>query len=110
MDYIAMFSFRQGLGTTERDTALARRASWNYPSGVTPIAEYWPMSGTTQVVSIFSCNDLGPVMEIVFEWDDAFDIDIHPAVSAEQGLRMGADAMAKIPRMRQAQPATVPTA
>ena len=110
MDYVAIFSFRQGVSTAERDAALQRRAGWSYPSGVTPICEYWPLSGTAQVVAVFSANDLAPVMEIVFEWDDAFDIDIHPAVSAEEGLRIGAEVMARIPRMREAEPGRVPTA
>ena len=110
MDYVGILSFRQGANAAERDAALQRRASWSYPSGVTPICEYWPLSGTAQVITVFSANELGPVMEIVFEWNDTFDIDIHPAVSAEEGLRIGAEVMARIPRMRQPEPGRVPTA
>jgi len=49
-------------------------------------------------------------MEIVFEWDDAFDIDVHRRSRPRGAARMGAEAMAKIPRMRQAEPSRVPTA
>jgi hypothetical protein len=41
------------------------------------------------------------MMEIVFEWDDVFEIDIHPAVSAEEGLRIGPEVFARLPRMQQ---------
>ena len=41
------------------------------------------------------------MMEIVFEWDDVFEIDIYPAVSAEEGLRIGPEVFARLPRMQQ---------
>jgi hypothetical protein len=44
VDYVAFLSFRPSVATTERDAALARRASWQYPAGIKLIAEYWPSS------------------------------------------------------------------
>jgi hypothetical protein len=100
VDYVAFLSLRAGLSTAERDAAMARRASWQYPKGIRPVAEYWPESRDTQVVSIFSTDDYAPIMEMVFEWNDVFDIAVHPAVSAEEGLRIGAEVFGRLPRVQ----------
>jgi hypothetical protein len=63
-----------------------RRAAWQYPEGIGPIAEDWA-AAAVQVVTIFSADSFDKVLEILFEWNGAFDIGIHPAVSAEEGLR-----------------------
>ena len=101
MDYVALLRFRSSVSAADRDGALMRRAGWQYPSGVRPIAEYWPSSSAVQVVSIFSADDYAAVMEVVFQWTDVFDIDVHPAISAEEGLRVGAEVFARLPRLQQ---------
>ena len=100
MDYVAFLKFRPSLPAAERDAALMRRASWQYPAGMRVIAEYWPSAADTQVVSIFSVDEYGPVMELLLEWGDVFDIDIFPAVSAEEGLKIGADVVGRLSRLR----------
>jgi len=100
MDFVAFLSFRSSLSAADRDAALARRLGWQYPKGIKEIAEYWPASGSVQVVTIFSADDYPSMMEVVFEWDDVFDIDIHPAISAEEGLKIGPDVFGRLPRMQ----------
>jgi hypothetical protein len=80
-----------------------RRAQWQYPSGLRLIAEYWPASAQATVVSIFSAEEFGPVMEMIVEWNDVFDIDVSPAISAEQGLQVGQGLVSRIPRWQHAQ-------
>ncbi len=104
MDYVAFLSLRPSVSAADRDAGLMRRATWQYPKGVRVIAEYWPMSSDIQVVSIFSADDYGSVMEIVFEWNDIFDINVYPASSAEDGLKIGADVFGRLPRMQPPQP------
>jgi hypothetical protein len=58
----------------------------------------WRCAG---LVTIFSADSFDKVMEILFEWNDVFDIDIHPAVSAEEGLRIGPEVFGRLPRMQQ---------
>lgn len=41
------------------------------------------------------------VLEVVFEWNDVFDIDVHPAVWADEGLRFGPEVFGRLPRMQQ---------
>jgi hypothetical protein len=100
MDYVAFLTPRSSASAADRDTALARRLGWQYPGGIRPIAEYWPESKDIQVVSIFSADEFGPIMELVAEWNDVFDISVHPAVSAEDGMRIGAEVFARLPRLQ----------
>lgn len=100
MDYVALLKFRSSVPVAERDAALMRRASWQYPKGIRPIAEYWPVSSAYQVVSIFSADSFEPVMEMELEWSDVCDIDIHPAVAADEGLRIGPDVVGRLPRLQ----------
>lgn len=45
------------------------------PEGIRLIAEYWPAASAVQVVTIFSAESFDKVMELIFEWNDVFDID-----------------------------------
>ena len=95
MDYVMLLRWKQGLTRDQRDGALMNRAGWKYPSGVEVVAEYWPSAEDPAVVSIFRTEDFAALMEIGFTWGDIFDITTLPAVSAEEGLRIGADVMAR---------------
>jgi hypothetical protein len=100
MEYVALLTFRSSVTAAERDAAFMRRASWQYPNGIRPIAEYWPAASGPQVVSIFSTDTFSTVLEIILEWEDVFDIDVYPAVSAEEGLKIGADVFGRLPRLQ----------
>ena len=101
MEYVAFLRFRQSVSAADRDAALSRRASWQYPDGVKVTTEYWPLSGECQVVTVFAADSFAPIMEIVFEWNDVFEISVFPAVSAEEGLRVGPEVFGRLPRMQQ---------
>lgn len=100
MDYVATLTFRDSISPEARDAALARRAGWQYPNGIKVIAEYWPAATDFQVVSIFTAEDYGAIMALVLEWEDAFDIAVYPAISADEGLQVGAEAMGKVQRLQ----------
>ena len=100
MDYVALLRFRASVPAAERDGALMRRAGWKYPEGFRPIAEYWPVALAVQVVVIFSVDSFDTLMELELEWGDVFDIDIYPACSAEEGLRIGPDVFGRLARMQ----------
>jgi hypothetical protein len=100
MDYVGRLTFRSSVSGAERDAALLRRTAWEYPAGIRVIAEYWPMADDLQVVTIFSTDDVGALWELTAEWEDVFDIDIAPAVSAEEGLRIGPDVFARLRRLQ----------
>jgi hypothetical protein len=100
MDYVGRLRFRDASTIEERDAALARRAGWDYPAGVRPIAEYWPMASDVQVVTIFGSDDIAAVWQLVAEWEDVFDVDVSPAISAEDGLKIGMDVFGKLTRLQ----------
>lgn len=89
MLYVMTNSWQPGLSREERDEALMRRAGWDYPGGVQVIGEWWPASNDVAVVAVFEADSFEPIMEIGFTWGDKFLIDVKPAVSAEEGLRIG---------------------
>jgi hypothetical protein len=101
MEFVALLKFRPSVPAAERDAALMRRAAWQYPDGLKVVAEYWPMSGEYQVVSIFSAETIAPLMELDFEWNDVFDLSVSPALSAEEGLRVGPEVFGRLLRMQQ---------
>jgi hypothetical protein len=101
VDYVALLSFRPSVSAADRDGALMRRGTWNYPQGIRLIAEYWPAAATVQVVSIFSADSFESLLELELEWSDVFDIAIHPAASAEDGLRMGPEVFGRLSRFKQ---------
>ena len=59
------------------------------------------MSGDVNVVSIFNTDDIAAVMELQLEWSDVFDIDVSPAISAEDGLQIGAKVFGNLARLKQ---------
>ena len=100
MEFVALLKFRPSVPAAERDAALMRRAAWQYPDGLKVISEYWPLSGEYQVVTVFSTETIAPIMEVEFEWDDVFDMTVTPAVSADEGLRIGPEVFGRVPRMQ----------
>jgi len=59
------------------------------------------MSSDVQVISVFSTDSVAALLELEFEWSDVFDIDISPAVSAEEGLRIGPEVFGRLRRLQQ---------
>jgi len=100
MDYVALLRYRSSVTSADRDAAIGRRVAWEYPKGITLIAEYWPMSSNVNVVSIFTTDSAEAIMELEFEWSDAFDVDIIPAVSVDDGLRIGPEVFARLARLQ----------
>ncbi len=78
-------------GTTNERTA--RRAQWQYPEGIQPVAEYWLQTADPTVVSIFEADSVAPIMATLAEWGDVFDISVFPAVTAEEGLQLAQQMM-----------------
>ena len=101
MEFVGLLRFRPSVPAAERDAALMRRAAWKYPDGIKLISEYWPVSGDYQVVTTFAADSIASIMEVEFEWNDVFDVTVVPAVSAEEGLRIGPEVFARLPRMQQ---------
>ena len=87
--------WQPGLTREQRDGALMRRAQWRYPQGVTLHGEYWPASENVNVLSIFETGDQAALLGIALTWSDVFQIEVSPAVTAEDGLRLGPEVLAR---------------
>jgi hypothetical protein len=96
MLYVMTARFREGLTRAERQGALARRASWSYPGGVTAIGEYWPASDRLSVLAIVETDMFGSLFEVVLEWQDVLQIEFMPAITAEDGLKIGPELMSRV--------------
>ena len=101
MEFVALLRFRPSVSAADRDASLMCRAGWQYPDGVELVAEYWPLLGECQVVTVFAAETYATIMEVVYEWNDVFDISVSPAISADEGLRIGPEVFGRLPRMQQ---------
>ena len=95
MLFVMVLKWQPGLTREQRDGALMRRAQWQYPQGVKVHGEYWPASDSVAVVSIFETDDQAALLEIGFTWGDVFQIEVSPALTAEDGLKLGPEVMAR---------------
>lgn len=74
-------------GTTFQEGGT-RRLQWQYPEGMEVLAEYWLETDSPRVVSIVEAESMAPFGAIRMHWGDLFEIDVFPAVTAEQGMEM----------------------
>lgn len=68
---------------------IARRAQWKYPEGIRVLGEYWTVGGEYDLVVVMEADNIGPVMAAQMAWADAFEFHTAPAVTAEEGIRLG---------------------
>ncbi len=73
----------------------ARRLQWQYPEGLNVLAEYWLETGSPRVVSIVEADSMAPFGATRMAWGDLFEIEVFPAVTAEQGMEMLRQAMSE---------------
>ncbi|SEL67423.1 DUF3303 domain-containing protein [Streptacidiphilus jiangxiensis] len=95
MLYVMTLEWQPGLSREERDGALARRAGWTYPPGLTVEGEYWLGAENPAVVIVFQAESFTPIMEVSLAWGDKFKITAYPAVTAAEGLAAGAEALGR---------------
>lgn len=100
MKTIGFYRWREGAGTDAINAALLRRAAWTYPEGAVPVGEYWTAGNDPQHVAIVVVfDDLTPegLLATVLAWQDVFDMSFLPAMTAQEGLEIGARLGAKVP-------------
>ena len=73
----------------------ARRLQWQYPEGVDVLGEYWLETDSPRVVSIMEAQSMEAFGAIRMTWGDLFEIEVYPAVTAEQGMEMLRQAMSE---------------
>ena len=81
---VALLKVKAG---TEKERAY-RRLEWDAPEGVNIKAEYWLHACNPQCIVVLESNSFAEMMLFTSAWDDVFDIDIYPAITAEEGLKL----------------------
>ena len=86
MLFVNLMTLKPGLTRLQIDEAAQRRARWKYPPELKLVAEYW-LQGSLNVVAIIEAEHAGSLLQVSYVWNDVFDIQTHPVVTAEEGLR-----------------------
>jgi hypothetical protein len=73
----------------------ARRLQWQYPEGLNVVGEYWPETEHPRVIAVVEAESTAPFAAVRMDWGDLFEIEVFPAVSAEQGMEMLREAMSE---------------
>ncbi len=92
MLFLVLLSTKPG---TDFQEGAARRLQWSPPEGMNVVAEYWLETGSPRVVATVEAENMAPFGQLRMEWGDLFEIDVFPAVTAEQGMEMLRQAMAE---------------
>jgi Protein of unknown function (DUF3303) len=90
MMFVALLKTR---GNNTFQEGVARRMQWDYPEGVRVLGEYWLETESPRVVSIMEAGSMDVFGQIRVHWNDMFEIEIFPAVTGEQGMKMARQAM-----------------
>jgi Domain of unknown function (DUF3303) len=86
MLFVALLKTRPGSTFQEGGS---RRLDWQYPEGVNVVGEYWlETDSSARVVAIMEAESMAPFGQIRMAWGDLFEIEVFPAVTAEQGMEM----------------------
>lgn len=82
MLFVSLMRLREG----KMQSAMAQRMQWEYPEGIKLVGEYWLATNDPKVISIYEADNPDSVNDLQVTWDDAFDIKIFPATTAEEGM------------------------
>lgn len=90
MLFVSLMTLKPGKSSRE---SIGRRVQWNYPEGTKVVAEYWLQTHSPSVVTVIEMDSVAPMMGMIGEWSDLFDITVAPAVAAEEGLAIARQMM-----------------
>ena len=101
MTIIGLFHWKPDLPHEKVLECLGKRLQYTEPEGANMLFEYWPSGGQEgpAVVAAYEMADFGPILEIELFWGEYFNITMLPAVSAEDGIKMGGDVIQRIAAM-----------
>ena len=92
MLFVSILTAKAGLSAEQTQEGLPRRLNWTPPAGVKILAEYWLQGTPGRVIVISDADSMAPIFQISLQWGDLFDIEVVPALTAEEGLKLGQQA------------------
>lgn len=90
MLFVTLLSTRPGFTFQE---GVAKRLQWEYPEGAKVLAEYWLETEAPRVIAVVEAESMEPFGQIRMDWNEMFEIETYPVVTAEQGMEMARQAM-----------------
>ena len=92
MLFVSILTAKQNLPVEQSQEGLQRRLQWQPPAGVKIVAEYWLQGAPGRVIAISEADSLAGIFQVNLQWGDLFDIEVIPAMTAEEGLKLAAQA------------------
>jgi len=68
-------------------------AAVGVPGGANVLAEYWLETEAPRVIAVMEAESMEPFGQIRMDWNEMFEIEVFPVVTAEQGMEMARQAM-----------------
>jgi hypothetical protein len=63
-----------------------RRLYWEYPEGLKVVGEYWLESDDPSAIVLVEADRMEALTACMMAWEDVMEIEIFPALTAEEGL------------------------
>ena len=63
-----------------------RRLHWEYPEGLKVVGEYWLEAEDPSAIVLVETERMEALTACMIAWEDLMDIEIFPALRAEEGL------------------------
>jgi Domain of unknown function (DUF3303) len=63
-----------------------RRLYWEYPEGLKVVGEYWLEADDPSAIVLVETESMEALTGCIVAWEDLMDIEIFPALTAEEGL------------------------
>lgn len=90
MLFVALLTTKSGNTFQE---GVTRRLQWDYPEGLRVLSEYWLETESPRVIAVVEAESMAPFGQIRMDWGDLFEIEVFPALTAEQGMDLARQAM-----------------
>ncbi len=93
MLFVSILTGKPDLPPEAAQQGLSRRLAWKTPEGVKILGEYWLQEAPARVIVISEAESAAPLFLPPPQWGDLFDIEIMPAITAEEGLKLAEQAL-----------------
>lgn len=86
MKCVVLYHLKEAADQAKLAELMARRAEYQFPTGMTLVAECWTGNTRNCVVAIYDVDDPATALVNSVVWLDAFNIEVLPATTWEEGL------------------------
>ncbi len=93
MLFVSILSAKPDIPPEVAQQGIPRRLEWKPPEGVKILGEYWLQEAPARVIVISEADSPAPLFLVNMAWADLFDIEVIPAITAEEGLKLAGQAM-----------------